>query len=93
MNKNIVKEAKAKIKAEKQAVKKDNRKKFWSVAKHYVIAGVIVLVAFGLYQLRAISYDQGYNQGLEAGKQEASETDQVVIQRVKEIKDLMSELK
>ena len=31
--------------------------------------------------------------GLEAGKQEASETDQVVIQRVKEIKDLMSELK
>lgn len=90
---NIVKEAKAKVKAEKQAQKKAQRKKFWSVAKHYVIAGTIVLVVFGIYQLRAISYEQGYNQGLEAGKQEASETDQVVIKRVKEIKDLMSELK
>ena len=93
MGKDILKQAKAKVKAEKQAQKKENRKKFWSVAKHYVIAGAIALVGFGLYQLRVISYDQGYNQGLEAGKQEASETDQVVIQRVKEIKDLISELK
>ena len=90
---NIVKEAKAKDKARKQAIKQEQRKKFWSVAKHYVIAGAIALVGFGLYQLRVISYDQGYNQGLEAGKQEASETDATVITRVREIKSLISELK
>ena len=93
MGKELLKQAKAKVKAEKQAQKKESRKKFWSVAKHYVIAGAIVVIAFGLYQLRAISYEQGYNQGLETGKQEASETDATVITRVREIKALISELK
>lgn len=91
--KNIVKDAKAKVKAEKQAQRKEQRKKVWNVAKHYVIAGVIVAIALSLYQLRVWSYDQGYQAGLKDGKTEASETDQVVIKRVKEIKDLMKELK
>jgi len=93
MGKEILKQAKAKVKAEKQAQKKAQRKKFWSVAKHYVIAGVIVAIAFGLYQLRVLSYNQGYNAGVKDGKETASEIDTIVITRVKEIKELLKELK
>jgi len=76
MGKEILKQAKAKVKAEKQAQKKAQRKKFWSVAKHYVIAGVIVAIAFGLYQLRVLSYNQGYNAGVKRrqGKRQAKLT-------------------
>ena len=93
MGKDILKQAKATVKAEKQAQKKENRKKFWSVAKHYVIAGVIVAIAFGLYQFRVLSYNQGYNDGVKDGKETASEIDATVITRVKEIKALLKELK
>jgi len=93
MGKELLKEAKAKVKAEKQAQKKAQRKKFWSVAKHYVIAGVIVAIAFGLYQFRVLSYNQGYNDGVKDGKKTASEIDATVITRVKEIKALLKELK
>ena len=93
MGKELLKQAKAKVKAEKQAQKKENRKKFWSIAKHYVIAGVIVAIAFGLYQFRVLSYNQGYNDGVKDGKETASEIDATVITRVKEIKALLKELK
>ena len=93
MGKELLKQAKATVKAEKQAQKKENRKKFWSVAKHYVIAGAIVAIAFGLYQFRVLSYNQGYNDGVKDGKATASEVDATVITRVREIKALISELK
>lgn len=93
MSKSIIKEIKDKAKAEKKAQRKAKVKKFVSVAKHYVIAGLIVAVVFGLYQFRAWSYEQGYEAGRKDGEQSASETDQVVITRVKEIKELLNSLK
>lgn len=93
MGKEILKQAKAKVKAEKQAQRKEQRKKVWGVAKHYILAGLIVAVVLSLYQLRVWSYDQGYHKGLKDGKTEASEIDATVITRVKEIKSLMKELK
>jgi flagellar biosynthesis/type III secretory pathway protein FliH len=89
---NIVKEAKAKVKAEKKADRKNKLKQFASVAKHYAIAGVIIAVAFGLSQLRQVSYQQGYEAGLKEGEQSASAIDRTVIERTKEIKELLKEI-